>query len=289
MGSTIGSSVGGAIGSTIGQALGSFVGHHLDNKMFPRAKYHTHGLRLDDLMVQTSCYGKVIPDVYGICAIAGNVIWAAPIKENKNIVKNKMGSHTEYHYNITLAIALCHGPIDGILRIWINSKLVDINFAKYRLYKGTEDQIPDYLIEAIEGKGKTPAFRGMAYIVIEDFSLANYHNNLPNFVFEIKRKIVNDDNLEKMISNIVIIPGSGEFVYDTVIQHKLYGIPMPNGRWIQRGMSVLINNNSYYDKSDALVALDQLQENCPNLKWAAPVVAWFADNLDAAYAKIMPG
>jgi DNA polymerase III delta prime subunit len=289
MGSAVGSSMGGAMGSVLGQALGSFVGQHIDNKLFPQAKHHTHGARLGDLMVQTSCYGKVIADIYGTCAIAGNVIWAAPVKENANVVRNRAGSNTNYNYSITCAIALCQGPIDGILRIWVDSKLVDTNFAKYRLYKGTEDQMPDHLIEGIEGIGKTTAFRGLAYIVIEDFPLADYNNHLPNIVFEIKRKVANDDNLEEMISNMVIIPGSGEFVYDTVIQHKLYGIPMPNGRWIQRGMSVFINNNNHYNKADALVALDQLQENCPKLKWAAPVVTWFTNSLEAGRGDILPG
>ena len=72
----------------------------------------------------------------------------------------------------------------------------------YRLYKGTEDQNPDPTIESYEGVGSTPAYRGLAYVVIEDFPLANYGNRIPNFTFEVKRKKNANDSLPNKIESV---------------------------------------------------------------------------------------
>lgn len=38
-----------------------------------------------------------------------------------------------------------------------------------------------------------------------------------------------------------------------------------------------------------MLALDQLEETCPNVEWIGLVVTWFGDSLDAATCKILPG
>ena len=50
---------------------------------------------------------------------------------------------------------------------------------------GTEDQLPDPTIESYEVAGTVPGFRGLAYIVFNDFQLAKYGNRIPNFRFEV--------------------------------------------------------------------------------------------------------
>ncbi len=64
-----------------------------------------------------------------------------------------------------------------------SSSQKQLNLAQgvYRIYTGAEDQNPDPLIESIEGIGATPAYRGLAYVVIEDFPLGDYGNRIPNF------------------------------------------------------------------------------------------------------------
>lgn len=44
--------------------------------------------------------------------------------------------------------------------------------AKFRIYTGTETQLPDALIEADLGVGKTPAYRGRTLFVVQDFAVA---------------------------------------------------------------------------------------------------------------------
>jgi hypothetical protein len=39
--------------------------------------------------------------------------------------------------------------------------------------------LPDPKIEAVEGAGNAPAYRGLAYVVIEDLDLTPYGNRVP--------------------------------------------------------------------------------------------------------------
>ncbi|ABE04716.1 hypothetical protein A3306_05760 [Rickettsia bellii] len=80
-----------------------------------------------------------------------------------------------------------------------------------------------------------------------------------------------------------MIPGSGEFVYDTEIQYKtqesFFGGVVNHEA---------INTHNHYNIADSVYSLNQLQTTCPNIKWVAPVVSWFGDNLDINYCSIKP-
>ncbi len=169
-----------------------------------------------------------------------------------------------------------------MVNIWADAQL--LSNAVGKVYKGDEKQLPDSLIETHMGVGKTPAYRGLAYIVIENFPLAQYGNRIPNFTFEVRRlaKLNYKQSVEDMLKAICIIPGSGEFVYDTKLQYKV------KGETLQQGKAIPINYHNNANKADAIVALDQLQETCPNISWVAPIIAWFATSLDTADCKILP-
>jgi hypothetical protein len=53
----------------------------------------------------------------------------------------------------------------------------------------------------------------------------------------------------------------------------------------------ITNKNVHTEKneSNAVVALNQLKENLPQVKWVAPVINWFATSLDARECQILPG
>ena len=146
---------------------------------------------------------------------------------------------------------------------------------------------------AHHGIDKTPAFRGLSYIVIENLPLTEFGNHIPNFLFEVKRKVQTynskgEEPLEDRIKAMVMIPGSGEFVYDTEIQCKApkNHNPKYGGFNLQK---TKINQNNREEKADSLVALKQLADTCPNLQWVSPVVGWFTNNLTAGKGKILPG
>jgi hypothetical protein len=300
--SAAGASLGGGsvFGMALGGAFGRALGGVVDNAIFGQS-VHREGARLEELSVQTSTYGKMIPQVFGSARIAGNIIWARPLKEVAETTETSTGgkgggggsaSQTNYSYYATLAIAICEGEIDEVLRIWADAKLLDVSQGTYRIYKGSETQLPDALIEGFEGIGKTPAYRGLAYIVVEDFPLAAFGNRIPNFTFEVKRKVLQPDidgvPVEEMIKEIILIPGSGEFVYDDTIQYKIAG-EQAGGSFAQQGHRAAINYHNTQGKANAMLALDQLEATCPNVEWVGLVVTWFGDNLDAASCKILPG
>ena len=52
-----------------------------------------------------------------------------------------------------------------------------------------EDQAPDPLIEAKEGGGDAPAYRGLAYLVFERLPLAEFGNRIPQLSFEVIRPV----------------------------------------------------------------------------------------------------
>lgn len=293
-GTAIGGPIGGQIGATLGSQLGSGFGR--------TSKRHYEGARLEELAVQTSTYGRMIPITFGTVRIAGNVIWSRPIKEVATTTKVQSGgkgggsrksttTSTQYHYYITLAIAICEGEITTINRVWADAKLLDLSQGTYRIYTGGEDQQPDPLIESYEGVDRTPAYRGLAYVVIEDFPLADFGNRIPNFTFEVTRQLSQVDAdaqpVEQAITSVMLIPGSGEFVYDTASQAKLSGQTV-SGNVVQQGYQVPLNTHTPEGKANMLVALDALERTFPNLEWVGVVVNWFGTTMDIATCEVWP-
>lgn len=301
IGLATGTALGGPVGGAIGQGLGATIGQEIDNNILFRKKTPAIvGAKLVELSIQTSTYGKMIPIIYGKVKIAGNIIWASEIKEEREDIyqrRSKFGGKSlissQYKYSISLAIAIGEGEIHEIYRVWLNDQLVDPRKSCYRFYNGSETQMPDPLIEACEGHGKTPAFRGLSYIVIENLQLAEFGNQIPNFLFEVKRKVkVHQDlgeiPLEERIKAMVMIPGTGEFAYDPLVHSKLpknYNPKYGNFN-LQK---TKINQNNRENKADCLVALDQLKDTCPNIKWVSPVVSWFTTSTTTGNSKILPG
>ncbi len=262
----------------------------------------TQGPMLADLGVQTSTYGKMIPIVYGTVRIAGNMIWSRPIDETATTSTAKAGgkggggrvtqTSTTYSYSVSMAIAICEGPVDDILRVWADAKLLDLSQGTYRFYKGDESQVADSFIESFEGAGATPAYRGLAYVVIENFPLADYGNRIPNFTFEIRKRASYADydgqTTEEMVKAVIMIPGSGEFVYDTQVEYKVPGEQV-GADWAQNGSQEAINSHNHDGVADALTSLDDLQGTLPNVEWVGVVVNWFGDSLDAGACVVKPG
>jgi hypothetical protein len=301
--SSVGRAVGAASGVPFGAQLGSMLGGVVANRLGGTSKHTYDGARLESLAVQTSTYGRMIPIVFGTVRIAGNVLWSRPMREVATTTTTRTGgkggaggrrtssSSTTYSYYVTLAIGICEGELARVSRVWADSKLLDLSQGTYRIYKGTTAQLPDPLIESYEGVGRTPAYRGMAYVVIEDFPLADFGNRIPNFSFEVTRRTPQQDvgptHVETMVKSLMLIPGSGEFVYDTQRQYKLSGASTGSGV-AQSGYQFPLNAHTPEGKANLLVALDQMQETFPNLEWVGVVVNWFGTSMDIATCDVWP-
>jgi len=185
------------VGASIGWSLGAAAGGFL----FPESGPNVEGARLDDLRVMGSSYGVPIPIVYGAMRVPGNVVWAANLREirTEEDLGGKGGpsaTQVSYSYTGTFAVAVCEGPVAAITRVWANGQCVyDVRnpantealvasgnwvaVSGMRVYLGTESQLPDPAIEAAQGVGTTPAFRGLCYVVFENMPLEQFGNALP--------------------------------------------------------------------------------------------------------------
>ncbi len=181
-----------AVGGPIGGAVGALIGQQIDGRLFaPRPR---QGPRLGELAVQTSSYGSPIPKLFGAMRVAGTVIWATDLREERSKRGGGKGQPktVEYSYSANFAVALSARPILSVRRIWADGKLLrgaagDFKTAtSFRLHLGNEAQAVDPLIAAVEGPGGAPAYRGLAYAVFEDFQLADYANRIPSLTFEVE-------------------------------------------------------------------------------------------------------
>ncbi len=184
--------VGTAIGGPIGGALGGLLGQAIDRELLfePKAR---QGPRLAELRVQTSSYGTPIPRLYGTMRVAGTVIWATDFVESaeESGGGKERPSRTSYTYSVSFAVLLSARRIRSVRRIWADGKLLRGAAGDFKtrtgfhLHRGDEDQAPDPAMAAAIGIGETPAHRGAAYAVFEQFELAEYGNRIPSLTFEV--------------------------------------------------------------------------------------------------------
>jgi hypothetical protein len=155
-----------------------------------------------------------------------------------------------FNYNQSIGIGLCErvddtaaadeGAIGGVTRIWENGTIVydiraqqeantalgfvaetDQQYADrlavsaayattFTLYLGDELQDPDPTIEAIEGMGNVPGFRGLAYIVYPNRALQVAQGlRHPNFTFECFKYGAGDCTSNTVTSNEQLFPWIG--------------------------------------------------------------------------------
>ncbi|CAK9120207.1 MAG: hypothetical protein F2MM_05125 [Candidatus Midichloria mitochondrii] len=60
---------------------------------------------------------------------------------------------------------------------------------------------------------------------------------------------------------------------------------MPTGG----GALLKVNQHNPSDIANSILSLNQLSQILPDIKWAAPVVGWFANSLEIAECAILPG
>ncbi|MCB1494163.1 MAG: glycoside hydrolase/phage tail family protein [Bauldia sp.] len=282
--SSAGAAIGGLfgpVGAALGRAAGALAGYAIDQSLFGEKRTVEQG-RLGDLDIQTSREGAPMPRVYGRVRIAGQVIWATRFEEevSKETSGGKGGSSGStvktYSYFANFAVGLCEGRIDRIGRVWADGRPFNMVAADFRIHFGNEHQDPDSLIEAKQGSGEAPAYRGTAYIVFERLPLEEFGNRIPLFSFEVIRSV---GALERDIRAVTMIPGATEFGYSptSVKEIKSPGHKVPLTRHTDR-------RSTDWDASVAdLTAL------CPNLERVGLVAAWFGDDLRANHCTIKPG
>lgn len=212
VGGVVGAFIGGPAGALQGFSIGMSIGGVLDPPKGPTVE----GPRLSDKSIQTSTYGTMLPRFYGTVSVFGNITWLENNQLKETVRKKKQGgkgggSTTTtkiYTYSATFFLSLGLGPIAGVRRIWCSDKLIynagsddletiiasNQNATGWKLYRGTDDQLPDPRYEANVGVGNAPAYRGEAYLAFYDFQLADFGNSLQGAQFKVEVVTQSDFN-----------------------------------------------------------------------------------------------
>ncbi|WP_299358158.1 glycoside hydrolase/phage tail family protein [uncultured Paracoccus sp.] len=283
-----GASVGAGFGGTmlglssavVGRAVGATLGRAVDARLLGAGTRPVETGRLDRLRLQTAGEGTAIPRVWGQMRVPGHVIWAGPVTEVSSRTGGGKGATprvTEISYRLSFALALCEGPILGVGRVWADGDELAPGDLNMRIYRGGEAQVPDPCIVAHEGEA-APAYRGVAYVVLEDLALERWGNRVPQLSFEVTRAADATSGLSHDVQAVALIPGTGEYALATTqVSHDL-GL----------GESRVVNRNTPMGGTDLQVSLDILRRELPRVGSVSLVVSWFGDDLRAGHCSLRP-
>ena len=251
-------------------------------------------VELKDVSLQTSTYNRIIPEVFGKVRIAGNIIWSSEITKTsiyhpqKTTKNGTQSAYTENLIRCSFAVAICKGKVDAINNIYVNDEPLNLSTYNIKIYYGDEKQKEDPTTQSYLGVN-IPAFKGICYAVFTEFPLEEFGGYIPNLTFDVIRNndISDENNMENLVKSITLIPGSGEFVYDTKTQKKY------NGNWLdgifyETSKTDILNNHTATEYTDAVDSLNDLQNTFPNIEYISLVVCWFCDNLDCGIASVYP-
>jgi hypothetical protein len=249
----------------------------------PGAPKHSHHGRRSMEALRPGTYGQAIPRVIGTARLPGILLWADRIQEHAqhHVQQQRSGKqktphhHHSYSYSVSCAVAFCLGPIDDFLCLWIDGTPYGWHDFTCRLYHGHDGQLPDPAMEMRLGMGTTPAYPDLAYIFFESFPLTRFGNRMPDVSVEIRcrPRIASAPDVEDRLQGIVMLPGSGEFVYDTVPQDAVHTGHDAFG-W-ESARKIPLNHHSFQHRTNALLSLDQLKRQLPAVTSIAVVVNWF--------------
>lgn len=286
-GAGFGGTVLGLSGAVIGRAVGATLGRVLDQRLLGSGSEAVEAGRVERFRLTGASEGAAVPQIYGRMRTAGHVIWATRFEESQTNQGGGKGAPkpktTSFAYTVSLAVALCEGEISTIGRIWADGIEIDVESVNLRIYRGSESQLPDPKIEAVEGIGNAPAYRGIAYVVIEDLDISRFGNRVPQLTFEVVRPAqgqyaATTTDLTMAVKAVAMMPGTGEYALATTALHFDDG----------PGLSRSINVNSASGKSDFVSSLNQMRGELPNVGSVSLVVSWFGNDLRCGNCLIEP-
>lgn len=210
------------------------------------------GTAFSSVSYTSSAYGAQIPIIYASYKITGNVIWASNIRTTPIPPTSDPNAPGSYQ-SVDFALALCEGTINGILRMWIGDRLVldqtvevdgsgiaqaddngvigsttvdvtdpesplalvgsGVLQTKITVFNGSETQLPRGRIVEVEGFEGTPAYRGIAYILFENFVVSS--ESLPAISVEISA------NTEATLPHIVAEEPASQDLFDAILDTVL--------------------------------------------------------------------
>lgn len=288
VGSTATGTIMGLTGAVVGRAVGATIGRIIDQRIMGAGSDPVEVGRIEQFRLTGASEGAPVAQLFGRMRIGGQVIWSTQFQERATTTGGGKGAPaqpqtTSYSYSVSLALALCEGEILRVGRVWADGVLLARDEITMRVYRGGADQMPDPLMEAVEGAGMVPAYRGIAYVVIEDMDLAPFGNRVPQLSFEVVRPARPGDGAGlpspgDAIEAVALMPGTGEYALATT--------PVTYSRGLGATSSANINNAG--GVTDLTASLDALREEVPRVGAVSLIASWFGDDLRAGQCSIRP-
>ena len=285
-GAAVGGGFGGAFlglsGAVIGRAVGASVGQVIDQRLLGAGSKAVETGRIDRLRLQTAGEGMPVARIWGQMRVPGHVIWTSPLQEIAT--SDEVGGKgapttrvTQIGYRVSVAMALCEGRILGVGRVWADGEEIAARDLNMRVYPGDDAQLPDPAIAAQHG-AETPAYRGIAYVVLENLGLERWGNRMPQLTFEVTRPAQDGSGLCGDVRAVAMIPGTGEY--------SLASTPVSLDLGL--GESVSTNVNTPMGGSDFVVSMDILGRELPQVGSVSLVVSWFGSDLRIDRCAVRP-
>ncbi len=278
----------GLSGGVIGRAAGATLGRVIDQRLLGAGSDPVERGRIDRFRITGASEGAPIAYLAGRMRLGGQVMWATRFVENTSTTGGGKGAPsqpktTTYSYSISLAVALCEGEIRRVGRVWADGVELDQSNLAMRIYTGAADQMPDPLIEAIEGAGNVPAYRGIAYIVFEDLDLSPFGNRVPQFAAEVTRlprvrHVAVPPTAPDSVRAVALMPGTGEYALATQTITFQAGF----------GATTVANISAEGGGTDFTRSLNYLHESASNTQSISLIYSWFGDDLRAGVCRVQP-
>ncbi len=293
VGAAIGGSFGGSVlglsAAVIGRAVGATIGRVIDQRLLGSGSAAVETGRVERFRLMGASEGAPVAQIWGRTRVAGQVIWVTRFEEKSSTSGGggkggppKAPEVTSYSYCLSMAVALCEGEISRVGRIWADGVEIAQDEIQMRVYTGTEDQLQDPKIAAVEGVENAPAYRGIAYIVLENMDLTPFGNRVPQLTFEVVRPAAPGEGaaagLADLLQGIALIPGTGEYILATTPVHYSE----------RRGENRTANVHAPTGGTDFTVSTNILREELPRCKSVLMVVSWFGDDLRCGSCEIKP-
>jgi hypothetical protein len=218
--------------------------------------------------IQSSCYGNVVPVIYGQARVTGNLVWygdfqAIPVQSasgNGGKGGSSNSGSTSYDYKASFIFALGEGTLGGVVNVWASkSKKTFANsglgFANGHLGQADWGYLDTKFPTAALG------YSGLSYVNAMAYDLGS-SAQLPNLSYEVTGLGANA---------ITGLPDAdpGAVVYD-VLTSDLYGVGFPAAR-IASSFSLftdyclangLVISPIFDTQSDAASQLNSIVQSC---------------------------
>jgi hypothetical protein len=218
--------------------------------------------------------GVALPIVWGRAKVGGAFFYSTPPKrilETKSVGKGASQKQENEYYRVdVVAYAFSHTNPVKIRKLFINGELVydpkatdagtieksNLWQSRYTFYPGTLTQDFSPEIAAIEGSGNVPNFRGMSYIVFNDFNLTDFGNQFP----QITALLESTESFPTVADflNDVIEKSGVNLDSQTYFGANTLNVVGPNLSAIFRGTAMMFDGKNYLEQIQPLVEFYQL-------------------------------